>query len=396
MREQPSLTPLLLLSTCLPIAGAGWTNRAYAQRDKWADPPYAPLSQKTPKVVADLPSFGEIQWAVERLPFVPRGPHGGISGMGMVVHKDQVYLMGGFIPAGDETKDPKSRRTSRWTYRYEPKRRQWTRLPDMPSRREYTRAIATQDAIYVCGGAIQMKGSDPPYAPSAAVFKLDLTKQPLAWHECMGLTIPRTHMAVGCVGKHLVVAGGNEYDATKRGYHRSTIRATTDVLDLSAPRAGWRQRAPLPDPPRGWTASAVCQGRFYVLGGLTFSAEGKAIRLREAWCYDVAANRWTPRAAPPLAISGWEGAVYADRYIITVGGVAPSPTDREPVVWNDLPFVYDSRQDRWLKIESSLPPGAVFNDPGVCIIGKTIYVAGAEGPRGSHFSHFLTGRIKAF
>jgi len=64
-------------------------------------------------------------------------------------------------------------------------------------------------------------------------------------------------------------------------------------------------------------------------------------------------------------------------------------------VWNDLPFVYDTHEDRWMKIENPLPPGAVFNDPGVCIIGETIYVAGAEGPRGSHFDHFLVGRIRA-
>ena len=378
------------------MAGADWTGRTYAQRDKWADPPYAPLSRKTPKVVADLPSFGEIQWTVSQLPFVPKGPRGGISGMGMVVHNDQVYLMGGFIPAGDETEDRKSRRTSRWTYRYDPGNRQWTRLPDMPGRREYTRAIAAQDAIYVMGGGIQMKGNNPPYLPSAAVFRLDLTKQPLAWQPCGDLSVPRTHMAVGCAGPHLVVAGGNEYDAKQGGYRGSTIRGVTDVLDLAKSQEGWRQRTPIPTPPRGWTASAVCQGRLYVLGGLTFTEQGKAIRLRETWCYDPATDRWTPRAAPVLAISGWEGAAYADRYVIVVGGVARSPKDPALQVWNDLPLAYDTRKDRWLKIQSPLPPGAVFNDPGVCIIGEKIYVAGAEGPRGSHFSYFLTGRIKAF
>ena len=40
-----------------------------------------------------------------------------------------------------------------------------------------------------------------------------------------------------------------------------------------------------------------------------------------------------------------------------------------------------------------LSPGGLFNDAGVCVIGDTIYIAGGEGPAGSHFSHFLVGNI---
>ncbi len=395
MQKRTKVASAALPSLCWLMTGAGWTTVVHAQRDKWADPPYVPMSRQTPKVVADLPSFGEIEWTVEQLPFVAKGPHGGISGMGMVVHDGRIYVMGGFIPAGDETEDRKSRRTSRWTHRYDPKKRTWTRLPDMPARREYTRAITARDAIYVMGGGIQMKGSDPAYGPSAACFKLDLTTQPLAWQTGKDLTVPRTHMAVGCTGNHLVAAGGNEYDAKKGGYHRSTIRAVTDVLDLSKPQEGWRQRTPIPGRARGWTASSVCDGLFYVFGGITFSEKSKQIGLDESLRYDPVKDRWTLRAASPMAISGWEGATYADRYVIIVGGQAPPCADRAVRVWNDLPFVYDTHEDRWMKIENPLPPGAVFNDPGVCIIGETIYVAGAEGPRGSHFDHFLVGRIRA-
>jgi hypothetical protein len=71
-----------------------------------------------------------------------------------------------------------------------------------------------------------------------------------------------------------------------------------------------------------------------------------------------------------------------DRYLIVIGGA-----ERH---WNDVPFVYDTQSNRWLRIESPLPPGGLFNDPGVCIIGHTIYVIGGEGPGGSHFNHFLT------
>ena len=65
----------------------------------------------------------------------------------------------------------------------------------------------------------------------------------------------------------------------------------------------------------------------------------------------------------------------------------------EHTYWNDLPFGYDTREDRWYRLEGPMPGGGVFNDPGVCIVGDVIYVVGAEGPKGSHFNHFLKGRI---
>ena len=59
-----------------------------------------------------------------------------------------------------------------------------------------------------------------------------------------------------------------------------------------------------------------------------------------------------------------------------------------------MAFVYDTQEDRWLRCTSPLPPGGFFNDPGVCLIGDTIYVAGGEGGGGSHFNHFLIGKIR--
>ena len=63
-------------------------------------------------------------------------------------------------------------------------------------------------------------------------------------------------------------------------------------------------------------------------------------------------------------------------------------------LWNDVLYVYDTMEDLWYRLENPLPPGGRFNDAGVCIIGDTIYVAGAEGPSGGHYDHFLIGRIR--
>jgi hypothetical protein len=79
--------------------------------------------------------------------------------------------------------------------------------------------------------------------------------------------------------------------------------------------------------------------------------------------------------------------------LIAIGGVIGSQTDLGLPLWNDLPLAYDTREDRWLKIEGPLLRGALFNDPGVCILDDTIYVAGAEGPSGTHFNYWLVGKI---
>lgn len=339
------------------------------------------LSREMPDAIQALPVFGGIEWTVKEMPFIAKGPHGGISGAGMAVVGGQIYLAGGFIPEGDETQDV-SRRTSRWAHRYDPRTDEWTRLPDLPARREYTRAAAVGASFYVLGGAVQAR----PTVPSADVFKLDTTQTPpLAWQTMPPLQVPRTHMSVGEIGDKLIVAGGNKYDFAEKGYSLRTVQNVTEILDLNAPEKGWRHGAPLPGSPRGWSATAVVDGKFYMLGGITWTAEAR-VRLPEALRYDPAADEWTRLTDFPLPMSGWEADVYKNRYLIVIGGAGAR--------WNDVPFVYDTKEDRWLRIPNPLPPGALFNDPGVCIIGDRIYVAGGEGSGGSHFNHFLIGKIK--
>lgn len=342
------------------------------------------LSKEMPQAVRDLPIFGTIHWTSQEMPFLEKGPHGGISGMGMVAAEEQIWLMGGFIPAGDETDDP-SRRTSRWAYRHDPRSDRWTRLPDLPARREYTRAIAARNELYVLGGAIQAR----PTVPAADVFRLDVSQRTLQWQAFSPLSVPRTHMGVGNVGRYLVVAGGNRYDIAEKGYSESTIQSVTEVFDLNEPEKGWQQRSPIPGRPRGWAAATVLDGKLYVFGGATFVGKGGAsrstVKIQEALSYDPACDKWGRLADPPIPVSGWQSAAYNDRYIIAAGGVS--------TLWNDVPFVYDAKADRWMRIASPLPPGGLFNDAGVAILGDTIYVAGGEGPGGSHFHHFLAGKI---
>jgi hypothetical protein len=353
-----------------------------------------PLSAVLPDDAAALPAFGTITWKTTQLPWVKEGPYAGISGVGMVSCGDAVYVCGGFIPTGDGSEDAASRRTSRWMWRYDPVRGTWTKLPDAPVRREYTRAIAADNRFVLIGGGCQYKKQDPPYRVHGDCALLEFSQQPPVWRKLDALNVPRTHTSVGYVGGHLVVAGGNEYDFGENGYSHRTIRNATEVFNLAHPDKGWQLRAPIPGSSRGWAASISADEKLYLFGGITWNESNEVMATRESLQYDLQEDRWEKRTPPPLGISGWEGALYADRHAILVGGVVhPEPGVSAPVAWSDLAWAYDLHEDEWLRMDGKLPPGAVFNDPGVAIVGDTIYVLGAEGPDGSHFNYFMIGRI---
>ncbi len=366
----------------------------------WDAVPYVTISRKMPDDVRALPVCGTVEWAREKMPFVADGPAAGISGAAFVHHAGALYLVGGFIPAGDETTDAQ-RRTSRWAYRYNLDKQTWDRLADLPARREYTRGAVHGDAVYVVGGGMQ-KGPTGGFDAYGDCFRWQGAGSAAAWKLLDQLKVPRTHMAVGVVGNYLIAAGGNEYkyNPPASSLAAATIRDTTEVLDLSQPDSGWQQRAPIPGGARGWCASAANGEAFYVFGGLTMVEDQQTTpprqvrrKLQQTYCYDPRNDRWREAAPFPLPISGWEAERFSDRYILLAGGVALA-ADGRGNHWNDMLFVYDAKEDRWLRLDGPLPTGGVLNDTGVCIVGDTIYVAGGEGPRGSHWNHLLVGKVR--
>ena len=348
--------------------------------------------QESPTQFADLPVLGAIDWEepCPTMPHIAPGPSAGISGMVMVVFEGKIVMAGGFIPAGDENGE----RTSQWVHQYDPATREWRRLSDMPIRREYVRGVVSGDAIYVMGGGCILRGQDPGYAPFADCIKLVRDGEDLRAEPCGQLTDARTHMAVGAVGPYLVVVGGNHYDVEEKGYSENTLRATTDVFDTREPQNGWREATPIPGAPRGWIASAVVGDLLYVFGGLTVE-EGEFVSLSEAWAYNPADDEWTRLPDTPYDVQGWEAAPYADRYIILAGGVSRSggPDKIEGEFWNTNVIAYDTQTQRYYKVGGEIPEGGVLNDCGVCFIGDTIYVAGAEGPEGTHFEWLRIGKF---
>jgi|GEM_PF-1303101 len=369
----------------------------------WSTPPYVTLSQRDAAYVNALPVLGTVEWTLEPLDFIEAGPTAGISGAAFVRRDGALYLAGGFIPEGDETDEP-SRRTSRWVFRYDMEKRQWQKLPNMPGRKEYTRGIAHSSGTYIVGGLCQKFTAEGYSGASPDVFHLVESRSGPRWEIHSQLTVPRTHPSAGAIGSRLIVAGGNEYlvDKTKgiMGLDIRTMRDTVEVFDLEAPDLGWQSKQAIPGGPRGWAGSSAVGERFYLFGGIKLARrkDGKTVRMKlnDALSYDPQRDAWIQHESMPFFLSGWEGATLRNRYVILVGGVEAEKISAEKMAqhtWNDIVFAYDTEQDRWLRLEGLTPPGGVYNDPGVVVVGDTIYVVGGEGPRGSHFDHFLTGKI---
>jgi len=217
------------------------------------------MSKEMPPELEALPVFAEIEWTEKEMPFIAKGPHGGVSGGGMAVVDGKIYYLGGFIPAGDETEES-GNRTSRWAHVYDPRNGVWTRLPDLPSRSEYTRAIATADAVFIIGGYAQGR----PGRPLAEVHRLNVSQSPLKWETVVPLNVPRSHTAADRAGSLLIVAGEINMTSRKKATAAKPSRESPKcwTSPALAKIGGWR--LPFPAlraagaPPRCWMADFTC------------------------------------------------------------------------------------------------------------------------------------------
>lgn len=340
----------------------------------------------------NLPVFGRINWTRSEIPMIQPGPRGGISGFGFVATDDRLFLIGGYIPAGDDTPE-KGNRTSRWVLAYDINSKEWTRIADLPDRREYGSAVAHGDEIFYFGGAKQT-----PYTVVPDVFSLNVAEENAPWQKLPPLSIARSHSAGGVIDGKLIVAGGNEYDDKVKGYGPSTIRDLVEALDLKAVDQGWKRLSSIPEPARGWSAFATVGEKLYLFGGMTFLPKGTGRinqRLQSTIAYSPKEDKWETLEAPPFAVSAARAAVYKDRYIILFGGTYISPLDRI-YRWNAESFVFDTKDNKWFRFEkSTAPPGGVYNDPGMAVVENKIFIAGGEAIH-AHYNSLMIGEIEEY
>jgi N-acetylneuraminic acid mutarotase len=251
------------------------------------------------------------QWS--KLPGNPVPVHHGASaGIG---HK--MYIFGGFrLP--DTGKPGWYPVDNAWVFDDEAQR--WTALPPMPTPRGALAAVAVGTKIYVIGGARIPPGADMPDGlfgggPTELLGTNEVFDTATnSWTALRPMPTPRNHHALAAIDGKVYAIGGRIGSCFSAGW--SSNVSMNEAYDIAADR--WLPRAPLPTA-RSGIAVAVLDGKIHVLGGEGWIDDfGGVFRTHEA--YDPKRNAWARLARMPTPRHGFAAATIGDR-IYAVSGV---------------------------------------------------------------------------
>ena len=189
---------------------------------------------------------------------------------------------------------------------------------------------------------------------------------------------------------------------SEAGRNGSPVGRALLVLDTVNLEAGWKRLADCPGVPKFDSGVAVVGGKIYQLGGLyapLASTDTPYYNAVDSWMYDPASDRWTrlrdmPHGADRSAF------VYADRYIVLVGGCTAIKTWHLDGTVTDAPnagvfvktvLAYDTKTGRLGTADQLIEQTA---DPCGAAVNDTLYTLGGEGgPRLFHPATLQIGTV---
>jgi hypothetical protein len=248
---------------------------------------------------------------------------------------------------------------------WDPALARWTRLATLPEARHHIALAAAGGRLWGIGG---FSGGFPHWRAQSSVFWYEPAAD--RWHQGPDLPQARAEGVASAVHGKVYLIGGR-VPATPGASHFNDHRDTalTQVLDPADGR--WRR---LPDAPtaRNSAASAVIDGRIYVVGGRTAEkqADGtlRQVNVPTLEVFDPARNTWTTRKPMPQARGGLAAATHQGKLYV-FGGEQWVP---EQKVFADG-WVYDPAADRW----DALPPmPTARHGLGAATLGNRIHVFG--------------------
>ncbi len=246
-------------------------------------------------------------------------------------HDGMVFTAGGLAERASAVRDD--------FLAYDPQTDSWQELANLPAPRHHVTLSTLDGLIYAVGG---FSGAFPNWKPEASVYSYDF--ETAQWSALSDLPVARgEHVSAVVDGRIYVIGGrvGGTVSAATYKEHRDTGRV--DVFD---PETGiWSRGVDAPTA-RNSAASAVIDGRIYVVGGRQYlgQPDGTAVNVNVASleAFDPETGLWSVKAPMPQAAGGLAAAAVGGKLYV-VGGEQWSPTRK---VFAEG-WVYDPATDEW-------------------------------------------------
>jgi non-specific serine/threonine protein kinase len=244
---------------------------------------------------------------------------------------------------------------------YDPRRRRWLRLTDLPAPRHHAMAASRGDRLYVVGGY----GDDQAAGQATATAWVLFDRR---WHALPPMPEPRAAAGAVIVRNRLYVVGG-----VGAGPGRP-LATSSMYLDLRTLR--WSRFRGLATPREHLGVTAL-GGRVYAIGGRT---GGPETNTHAAEAYDTVRRAWSTLPDAPTRRGG-NGATRAAGLVVAVGGETRTSTIA-PV------DAYDPGSRTWRSLTPSPRPR---HGVAVVGIGRTVYQALGGPEPGLTASNTLLG-----
>jgi N-acetylneuraminic acid mutarotase len=199
---------------------------------------------------------------------------------------------------------------------YDPSTDAWTRGPDLPVARAEGVAAVVDDKVYLIGGRVRAAEASRPFndhVDSARNEALDPARG--RWLSRADAPTARNSAASAVIDGKIYVVGGRRFSKNPDGTARQVNVPNLEVYDPRLDR--WETRAPMPQA-QGGLAAASLHGKLYVFGGEQWVPEQKVFA--ESWVYDPKTDAWEPLPPLPTPRHGLGAAAVGNRIFVFGGG----------------------------------------------------------------------------
>ena len=280
-----------------------------------------------------------------------------------VLHNNSIVVAGGIFQKPDG-----SLGIAKTVVAYDLAKETWLELPDLPESRHHPMLCSVEGQLYAFSGFTTTAQGN--WQASNDVLLLDEQKQ--LWRR-----LSQAEMPFPMCETVAMVDGFNVHLATGRRPSTKANNQWRDQTDINhhlifnTKEKVWRAGAPAPSA-RNSAASAMVDGKWYVIGGRTVAEGNKAM----TEVFDTTQNKWFSRRPMPKAQGGLAAAAVGNN-IYTFGG---EYFDQGGGVYQEV-WCYETELDRWSQVDIMPVPR---HGLGALTIGDAIYViAGAEQAGGN-------------